>query len=123
MNVGDFRLMDRKVINALKEMPERNRFMKGLFSWVGFKTVEVPYSRVQRKAGKTKWKYWKMWNFGIEGIISFSTLPLRIWIYLGLVMFILALMYIIFIVLKKVIWGVDVPGYASLISLVLFLAE
>jgi polyisoprenyl-phosphate glycosyltransferase len=83
-NVGDFRLMDRRVVDALKRLPERQRFMKGLFCWVGFKTVMLDYDRAPRAVGSTKFPGWKLWNFAIEGITSFSTAPLRIWTYVGI---------------------------------------
>ncbi len=119
-DVGDFRLMDRVVVEALRSLPERQRFMKGLFAWVGFKTVTVDYTRQARAAGTTKFSGWKLWNFAIEGITSFSAAPLKIWTYLGGVGAIAALSYALFIVIRTVINGVSVPGYASLFVAVLF---
>jgi len=119
-NVGDFRLMDRAVVNALKQLPERHRFMKGLFAWVGFSTVVVPYEREPRSAGNSKFSGWRLWNFALEGITSFSTLPLRSWTYLGLIVAFLAFCYGMYIVLRTLVLGVDVPGYASVLSLLLF---
>lgn len=119
-NVGDFRLLDRVVVDALKQLPERNRFMKGLFSWVGFETVTIEYDRESRSAGTTKWNYWKLWNFTLDGITSFSSLPLRIWTYIGLIMSAFAFTYFSVIMVKTFLFGVDVPGYASLISVMLF---
>lgn len=119
-NVGDFRLMDRAVVNALKQLPERHRFMKGLFAWVGYSTVIVPYEREPRSAGTSKFSGWRLWNFALEGITSFSTLPLRSWTYLGLAIASLAFCYGSFIVARTLILGVDVPGYASVLSLLLF---
>ena len=119
-NVGDFRLMDRAVVNALGQLPERSRFMKGLFAWVGFKTVEVVYKREERIAGETKFNYWKLWNFAIDGLLSFSTLPLKIWTYLGVGLSMFAGLYLVYLLVKTVIYGVDVPGYASTLSVVLF---
>lgn len=119
-NVGDFRLMDRSVVNALKQLPERHRFMKGLFAWVGFNTVVVPYEREPRSAGVSKFSGWRLWNLALEGITSFSTLPLRSWTYLGTAIALLAFVYGTFIVLRTLILGVDVPGYASVLSLLLF---
>ena len=119
-NVGDFRLLDRVVVEALKQLPERNRFMKGLFSWVGFEAVTIEYDRESRNAGTTSWNYWKLWNFTLDGITSFSSLPLRIWTYLGLSMSMLAFGYFCLILIKTAFYGVDVPGYASLISVMLF---
>lgn len=119
-NVGDFRLMDRSVVNAIKSLPEQQRFMKGLFSWVGFKTASIEYSRLARNAGSTKFSGWKLWNFAIEGITSFSSLPLRIWTYIGFLGAISSLLYAFIIIFKTIIFGIDVPGYASLIVLLLF---
>jgi len=119
-NVGDFRLMDRAVVNALKQLPERRRFMKGLFAWVGFKTVVVPYEREARSAGTSKFSGWRLWNFALEGITSFSTLPLRSWTYIGTAVAFLAFCYGTFIIIRTVVLGIDVPGYASVLSLLLF---
>ena len=119
-NVGDYRLMDRVVIDALKQLPERQRFMKGLFAWVGFKTVTIEYSRDARLVGETKFSGWKLWNFAIEGITSFSLMPLKIWIYVGLAGAIFAFLYATFIILRTLIFGIDLPGYASLLVVTLF---
>ena len=119
-NSGDFRLMDRAVVEALKTLPERTRFMKGLFAWVGFKQAEVYYVRTPRAAGKTKWKLWKLWNFALEGIFSFTTLPLRVWTYLGFCVALVAFTYMCFIIIRTLVLGIDVPGYASLIVIILF---
>lgn len=119
-NVGDFRLMDRAAIDALKQLPERQRFMKGLFAWVGFKTTTIDYTRNPRVAGMTKFSGWKLWNFALEGITSFSTAPLRIWTYIGGVGAITTFIYAVFIILRTVMQGVDVPGYASLLVAILF---
>lgn len=119
-NVGDFRLMDRKALDALNRLPERQRFMKGLFAWVGFKTVTVDYAREPRVAGKSKFSGWKLWNFALEGITSFSTAPLKIWMYVGLIGALLTFCYGSFIVLRTLIHGVDIPGYASLLVSILF---
>ena len=119
-NVGDFRLMDRVAVDALKQLPERQRFMKGLFAWVGYKTVIVDYVRSPRVAGETKFSGWKLWNFALEGITSFSTVPLRIWTYIGGVGALLTIIYGLFIVLRTMILGIDLPGYASLLVSVLF---
>ncbi|SOY55052.1 glycosyltransferase family 2 protein [Cupriavidus taiwanensis] len=121
VNVGDFRLMDRTVINALKQLPERHRFMKGLFAWVGYRTVIVPYEREARSAGRSKFSGWRLWNFALEGITSFSTMPLRSWTYIGVAIALGAFGYGAFIVARTLVLGVDVPGYASLLSALLFL--
>lgn len=119
-NVGDFRLMDRMAIEALKNLPERQRFMKGLFAWVGFRTVTVDYTRNHRSAGTTKFSGWKLWNFALEGITSFSTTPLKVWTYIGGVGALLTFIYAAYVILRTLIYGVDVPGYASLLVAVLF---
>lgn len=114
-NVGDFRLMDRAVVEALKELPESCRFMKGLFAWVGFRSAYVDYVRPCRLAGTTKFNGWSLWNFALEGVTSFSTVPLRIWSYLGLLVSLTGFGFASFTVFKFFIYGVDVPGYASII--------
>ncbi len=119
-NVGDFRLMDRVAVDALKKLPERQRFMKGLFAWIGYKTVTVDYVRNARVAGTTKFSGWKLWNFAVEGITSFSTVPLRIWTYIGGVGALVTIIYGLFIVVRTMILGIDLPGYASLLVSVLF---
>lgn len=119
-NVGDCRLMTRVVVDALKQLPEKQRFMKGLFAWVGFKTVTIEYTREKRFAGTSKFSGWKLWNFALEGITSFSSLPLRVWTYIGMVGALVTLSYGLYIVMRTIIQGVDVPGYASLLVSVLF---
>jgi glycosyltransferase involved in cell wall biosynthesis len=120
-NVGDFRLFTRSVADSLKALPESCRFMKGLFAWVGFKTAVVEYDREPRAAGESKFSGWKLWNFALEGITSFSTLPLRVWTYLGLSVAVFALSRAIWLVLRTLLYGVDVPGYASLATAILLL--
>jgi glycosyltransferase involved in cell wall biosynthesis len=120
-DAGDFRLIDRRVAEVLKNIPERSRFMKGLFSWVGFKSIAVPYQRPNRKTGKTKWSTWKLWNFALDGLLSFSTLPLRIWTYIGVTIAIMSFFYGSFIVVRTLIFGIDLPGYASMLTVILFL--
>ena len=120
-NAGDFRLMDRRVVDALKQLRERNRFMKGLFSWVGFRQTSIPYRRPERAAGKTKFNYWKLWNFALDGITGYSTLPLRIAGYSGLLFTLVAMVYGAFLLLRTVVFGVDLPGYASLMVAVIFM--
>lgn len=116
-NAGDFRLMDRVVVDALKILPERTRFNKGLFAWLGFTQAVITYQRPARVAGTSKWRYWRLWNFALEGIFSFSTLPLRIWTYLGALVAIGSIIYSIQIVVKTLIYGIEVPGYASLATM------
>ncbi len=120
-NVGDFRLMDRCVIDALKELPETCRFMKGIFSWIGFRTTYIDYVRPERAAGTTKFNGWKLWNFALEGITSFSTVPLRIWTYIGFLVSLLSFAFGFSIALKVLLWGIEVPGYASLLVGMTFL--
>ena len=119
-NVGDFRLMDRVVVDALKRLPERRRFMKGLFAWVGFKTVSIDYVRAPRELGESKFSGWKLWNFALEGITSFSLIPLKVWTYLGILGAIFAFCYAVFVIIKTLIFGIDLPGYASLLVVTLF---
>ncbi len=120
-NVGDFRLLDRRVVDVLRTLPENRRFMKGIFAWAGFRTSVIEYVRPQRESGASRFTPWKLWNLALEGITSFSTAPLRIWTYVGSVIALLSIAYALFIV-TRVLWtGVDVPGYASLITVVLFL--
>lgn len=119
-DTGDFRLMDYRVVEAIRRLPERNRFMKGIFSWVGFKQVGVPYAREPRQAGSSKWRYWQLWNFALDGITASSTLPLRIWTYLGLAGALFAFLLGGYLVLDTLITGVEVPGYASIMAVVLF---
>jgi glycosyltransferase involved in cell wall biosynthesis len=119
-DVGDFRLMDRVVVDALKKLPERQRFMKGLFAWVGFKSVTVDYVRNARSTGTTKFSGWRLWNFAIEGITSFSLVPLKVWTYIGLFGSLFAIFYATFIIIRTWIFGIDLPGYASLLVVMLF---
>lgn len=120
-NTGDFRLLDRKVVEALKTLKEYHRFMKGLFSWVGFKQTGIYYERDPRYKGKTKWNYWKLFNFAVEGITSFSYTPLKFATFLGVIIALFSFLYAIFIVIKTIILGIDTPGYASTIVVILFL--
>jgi glycosyltransferase involved in cell wall biosynthesis len=122
-DVGDFRLLDRVAVDALGRLPERQRFMKGLFAWVGFKTAVVNYTRQPRAAGTTKFSGWKLWNLAIEGITSFSAAPLKVWTYVGGIGAIGTLLYAAFIIIRVLTKGIDVPGYASLLVAVLFLGS
>lgn len=121
VDTGDFRLIDRKVVDALKQMPEKSRFMKGLFSWVGYKQTFVLFDRDPRYLGKTSWNYWQLWNFALDGIFSFSSLPLRIWSYVGVFISFLSLVYASFLVARTLMLGIDVPGYASIMVAILFM--
>jgi polyisoprenyl-phosphate glycosyltransferase len=120
-NVGDFRLMSRKVVNNIKILPERNLFMKGILSWVGGHIAIVEYTRAERIAGGTKFNTWKLWNLALEGITSFSTFPLRVWTYVGFFVATLSLFYGAWMILDKLIWGNPVAGYPSIIISILFL--
>ena len=118
-HAGDFRLLDRKVVDVIRRMPERNRFMKGLFAWGGFRQTGVGYDRVPRAVGRTKFNYWKLWTLAIDGITSGSTVPLRVWSYIGGTIALAGLGYALYIILRTIISGVDVPGYPSLLVAVL----
>lgn len=120
-NVGDFRLMDRCVVEAIRQLPERQRFMKGIFAWVGFRTGAVEYVRETRTGGATKFSGWRLWNLALEGITSFSTMPLRVWTYVGLAVALASLGYGMFIIAYTLIHGADLPGYGSLFVAVTFL--
>jgi polyisoprenyl-phosphate glycosyltransferase len=120
-DTGDFRLMSRRAVDALKQLRERHRFMKGLFAWVGFKQVGLIYHRDPRAAGTTKFNYWKLWNFALEGITSFSTVPLRMATYIGLFTALTAFGYGGFIIFKTLMYGETVRGYPSLMTVMLFL--
>jgi glycosyltransferase involved in cell wall biosynthesis len=120
-NVGDFRLVDRRATEVLRRLPERNRFMKGLFAWVGFNAIGVPYERPQRAAGSSKFNLWRLWNFALDGVVSFSTVPLRASFYGGLVIAGIAVLYAIFIITRVLLFGIDTPGYASLLIAVLLM--
>ena len=120
-NVGDFRLLDRRVVEALRKLPERNRFMKGLFSWVGFRSTSVSYKRPERTGGLSKWNYWHLWNFAIDGIVGFSSIPLRVWGYVGLTVSIMSFIYGLFIIIYTLYTGIKLPGYPSLMTVILFL--
>lgn len=120
-NTGDFRLLDRSVVDAIKRMPERNRYMKGLFSWVGFKQTAIYFDRDPRIDGETSWNYLKLWRLAIDGITSFSAIPLKIWSYIGLFLSLAALIYAAFLFIRVLVDGVDVPGYASMMVVILFI--
>ncbi|MEC3950109.1 glycosyltransferase family 2 protein [Sphingobium sp. HWE2-09] len=120
-NVGDFRLLDRKAVDVVKQLGEQARFHKGLFSWIGFRVATVDYVRAARGAGTTKWRLGKLWSLAIDGITASTTMPLRIWSYIGGGIAMLAFAYAAFLVLHTIITGVDVPGYASIMVAVLML--
>jgi glycosyltransferase involved in cell wall biosynthesis len=120
-DVGDYRLLSRRAVDALMALPERRRYMKGLYAWIGYPQKAVPYIREPRQAGQTKWNYWRLWNFALEGITSFSDTPLKIATYLGVVTSGFAFFYGIYLLIRTLVWGNPVPGYPSLIIVVLFL--
>jgi len=120
-DTGDFRLLSRPVLEAIRMLPERRRFMKGLFAWVGFRTASVHYHREPRYAGKTKWNYWRLWNFAVEGITSFSQVPLQLAAHLGLIVSALAFLYAVYLVIGTIVYGNPVKGYPSMMVTLLFL--
>lgn len=121
-DTGDFRLISRRFIDELRKLTESQRYTKGMFSWVGLKKKEIYFDRDPRVAGSTKWNYAKLTELAIEGITSFTTVPLKIASIFGIVIAFVAFAYLIFIITRTLIFGVDVPGYASLISIILFLS-
>ncbi|KGF81232.1 hypothetical protein IA69_14395 [Massilia sp. JS1662] len=120
-DTGDFRLMSRRAVEALSKLREEHRFMKGLFAWVGFPSSPILYRRDPRAAGETKWNYWKLWNFALEGITSFTVAPLKVSTYLGMLIAVLALLYAVFVIWKALVYSDPVRGYPSLMTVVLFL--
>jgi glycosyltransferase involved in cell wall biosynthesis len=120
-DTGDFRLMDRCVVEALSQLPERTRFMKGLFAWVGFRQTAITYNRDPRQRGQSNWNYWKLWNFALDGITSFSRVPLQLLSGGGVAIALLSMVYGAWMVLRTLLFGIDLPGYASLMTAVLFL--
>lgn len=120
-NTGDFRLMSKRTVDSLRQLQEHHRFMKGLFSWVGFKQVPMTYHRHPRLAGRTKWDYLKLWNFSLEGITGFSTTPLKMASLLGLLIAIFSVIFGAIIIIKTLTEGRDIPGYASLMVMVTFM--
>ena len=121
-DTGDFRLMTKSAVLVLRQLRERNRFMKGLFAWIGLPQAPIFYQRHARTLGTSKWNYWRLWNFALDGITSFSTLPLRFSTYLGLVTAVFSFLFGGYILLRTVIFGVDLPGYASIMVAMMFLS-
>lgn len=119
---GDFRLLDRKVVDALNQIDERTRFTKGLYSWVGFRQIGIPYEVSERTEGVSAWSFLSLWRFAVDGITSFSTLPLRVWSYLGIFFASLSILYGLYEAVRTMIFGIDVPGYPSLFVAVMFLS-
>ena len=118
-NTGDCRLLSKRAAQALCQLPERERFMKGLFHWIGFKSTSVPYMRPQRAAGTTKWNYWRLWNFALQGLTAGGTRLLKLWTYVGIAVSVFSLLFAMWVALKKVIYGNPVSGYASLMVAIL----
>jgi len=120
-DTGDFRLLSRRAVEALKKLREQHRFMKGLYAWIGFPQRAVPYHRDPRKAGQTKWNYWKLWNFALEGFTSFTIGPLKVATYMGLTTAFAAFLYAAWVIYKTLVYGDPVAGYPSLMVVILFL--
>ncbi|HEX4159040.1 MAG TPA: glycosyltransferase family 2 protein [Rhizomicrobium sp.] len=120
-DTGDFRLMNRRAVEALRRLREHHRFMKGLFAWIGFRQVALRYDRDARFAGESKFNYWRLWNFSLEGITSFTTAPLKVAAYVGLLTSVIAALYGLAIIISTLVLGNPVPGYPSLLVVVLFL--
>jgi len=120
-DTGDFRILSRRAVNALNTFKEQHRFMKGLFAWIGFKQKAVYFRRDSRHAGQSKWNYWRLWNFALEGLTSFTIAPLKISTYIGTITALSAFAYGIYMVIKTLLYGNPVPGYPSLIVIVLML--
>ena len=118
---GDYRLLSRPVVEALTRMRENSRFSKGLLPWTGFRSVNLTYRRERRQSGRSAWSFGRLWNYALDGIFSFSVLPLRVWAVLGVLVSALSLLYALILIITTLVKGVDVPGYASLIVAVLFL--
>ncbi|MDB5649267.1 MAG: glycosyl transferase family 2 [Hyphomicrobiales bacterium] len=119
---GDYRLLDRQAVEALKSMGERARFSKGLFAWIGFRSIGVPFQVAERHSGVSKFSYRKLTRFALDGLMSFSTLPLKVWTYVGTIISMLALVMAVYFVIETAVWGADTPGFASLIVSVTFFA-
>ena len=118
---GDFRMMNRKMLNAVIAMSEVQRFSKGIFSWVGFKTKWITFENVERAAGETKWSFWKLFKYALDGITAFSTAPLKIASVIGTFISFSAFVYLIYVIVKTLVFGIDFPGYASIITILLFI--
>ncbi len=121
VDTGDFRLMDRVVVDHVKQLREKNRFMKGIFSWVGFKQIGIEFDRRDRHSGQSSWNYFSLWRFAFGGIASFSNVPLRVWSYGGVAISLFAFAYAAFLMIRTMIYGIDFPGYASLMVAILFM--
>jgi polyisoprenyl-phosphate glycosyltransferase len=120
-DTGDYRLLSRRAVESLKQLREQHRFMKGLFAWIGYPQKAVPYQRDVRYAGVTKWNYWRLWNFALEGITSFTVAPLKIATYVDFITALGAFLYGLYMIMRTLIYGNPVAGYPSLLVIVLFL--
>jgi len=120
-NAGDFRLMDKKIVEAIKRFPERTRFMKGLYAWVGYKTAAVPYTVQERAAGNSSWGFTRLTELAITGITSFSDVPLRVWSWIGFTISFVSLVYAVYIITVTLIYGADLPGFPTLVVAIMFL--
>jgi glycosyltransferase involved in cell wall biosynthesis len=120
-DTGDFRLMSRRVVDAVRQLREQHRFMKGLFAWVGYPTTSVLYDRAPRHAGLSKWNYWKLWNLALDGITSFTVMPLKLATYVGTVVALLSVIYGVQVIVKTLLVGNTVAGYPSIMTVMLFL--
>lgn len=120
-HVGDFRLLDKKVVQVLNQLPEKSRYMKGIFSWVGFKTTTICYRRPERECGIAKQSFAKLWKLALDGIFAFSTLPLKVWTYIGLAISSIALLYALWIIINVLFYGSNLPGYSSIMVAILFM--
>jgi glycosyltransferase involved in cell wall biosynthesis len=118
---GDFRLLDRKVVDIINQMPERSRFMKGIFAWVGFRQIGIPYTQEIRASSHSRWSFVKLFRFATDGVTAFSNFPLRVWAAIGVAISATAFLYILVRIIRVLIFGIDVPGYESLLAAVLFL--
>jgi polyisoprenyl-phosphate glycosyltransferase len=120
-NAGDFRLLDRKILDVINKMPERHRFMKGIFAWPGFKVASIEFqANVRANETTTSWSFFKLWSFALDGLFSFSTAPLKLWTYIGALSAGGAFLYLMITIIQKLFWGIAVPGYASLLIVLLF---
>jgi glycosyltransferase involved in cell wall biosynthesis len=119
-NAGDYRLMDRKIVDVINQMPERCRYMKGIFAWPGFHTVTVEFQANVRVGDKSRWSFFKLWRFALDGLFSFSTAPLKVWTYIGGLSAAGAFVYLLITLIQKLVFGIAAPGYASLLIVLLF---
>jgi hypothetical protein len=120
-NAGDFRLIDRKIVDVIDSMPERHRYMKGIFAWPGFKVASIEFQANVRAGDRSRWSFWKLWRFALDGLFSFSTAPLKVWTYVGVLSAVAAFVYAVITLIQTFVYGIAVPGYASLLIVMLLL--